>query len=158
MPYHWTETPTQKSLKLWPHQSLTDRGFSWFIGVTAAMLALPLLAVLGSPVAWVLLVFFVLALVGVWQAIQSNRRARSLHEELVLADETLRLQHVPPSGQVLEWEENPYWVSVHLRDDGPVEEYLTLRGIGREVEIGRFLTPGERKDLHAELNAKLRSC
>ena len=53
MPYRWTDDSNQKTLTLWPHQSLTAQGFTWFIAVTAAMLALPLLAVLGSPVLWV---------------------------------------------------------------------------------------------------------
>jgi uncharacterized membrane protein len=42
-----------------------------------------------------------------------------------------------------------------MRQDGPVENYLTLRGAGREVEIGRFLTPEERVSLHEELELAL---
>ncbi len=33
-------------------------------------------------------------------------------------------------------------------EGGPVESYLTLKGNGREVELGAFLTPEERVDLH----------
>ena len=151
MPYRWSETTPDTELTLWPHQSLTPRGFSWFIGVTAVMLAMPLLAVLGTPVAWVLLLFFLGALVAVWQAIAANQRHRSIHEALTLNHERVHLAHRPPDGPTLEWEANPYWVSVHLRHDGPVENYLTLRGAGREVEIGRFLTPEERETLYDEL-------
>ncbi len=121
------------------------------------MLALPLFAVLGSPVAWVLMLFFAAAIAGVWRAIGANQKDRSMHEELTLSGETVRLEHVPPKGPKLEWEANPYWVSVHLRHDGPVENYLTLRGNGREVEIGRFLTPEERAALHNELSDALKA-
>ncbi len=151
MPYKWTETPPQTELMLWPHQSLTPRGFSWFIGITAVMLAMPLLAVLGTPVAWVLLIFFLVALLSVWRAISANQQHRSMHEALTLSHERVHLAHRPNHGPELEWEANPYWVSVHLRQDGPVENYLTLRGAGREVEIGRFLTPEERAALYDEL-------
>ena len=38
---------------------------------------------------------------------------------------------------------------------GPVPDYLTLAGGGREVEIGAFLTPEERRHLEDELNRRL---
>ena len=152
MPYHWSESSTETRLTLWPHQSLTPQGFTWFIGLTAAMLAMPLIAVLGSPVVWVLMVFFLAALWAVWRAISANQRRRSTTEALTLQGETVHLAHRPAAGPALTWEANPYWVSVHLRQDGPVENYLTLRGNGREVELGAFLTPGERADLYEELS------
>ena len=155
MPYRWTESASETRLTLWPHQSLTPRGFTWFIGITAAMLALPLIAVLGSPIVWILLGFFLAALAGVWKAITANQMHRSTEEALTVGEETVRLEHRPYKGPPLSWEANPYWVSVHLRHDGPVENYLTLRGNGREVEIGAFLTPEERADLYDDLGAAL---
>lgn len=134
---------------------MTPEGFSWFIGATAALLVLPLLPVLGSPVLWVLLGFFLVALAGVWTAIRMNQRGRSLREELTLSDGRVYLKHLPTKGPVLEWEANPYWVTVHLRDDGPVEKYLTLRGNGREVELGSFLSPQEREGLFNDLTRLL---
>ncbi|MCV6595197.1 MAG: DUF2244 domain-containing protein [Silicimonas sp.] len=155
MPYHWTEHQDDTRLRLWPHQSMTPQGFSWFIGVTALMLTLPLLAVLGSPILWVLMVFFLAAIWGVWRAITSNQAARSMHEELSLSPFEIRLEHVPPKGTPLTWVAHPQWVSVHLHRTGPVEDYLTLRGGGREVELGAFLTPEERAMLYDELNSHL---
>lgn len=155
MPYRWTDT-TPKRLTLWPHQSMTPEGFSWFIGATAIMLTLPLLAVLGSAVAWVLMIFFLATIVAVWRAIMANRRHRSLLEELTLSDEQIALRHVPPTGPALDWTANPHWVTVSLRHDGPVENYLTLRGGGREVELGAFLTPEERETLFRELSPLLK--
>ena len=102
------------------------------------------------------MVFFGAAIAGVWRAIAANQTSRSLHEELHLAEDRVHLSHVPPKGPTLEWEANPHWVTVNLRHDGPVENYLTLRGGGREVEIGRFLTPEERAALHDELSDALR--
>ena len=127
-------------------------GCSWFIGITAAMLTLPLFAVLGSAVAWVLMVFFVATLAAIWRAITTNQHHRSTREELSLTEARVALDHIPPKGPALTWEANPHWVTVNLRNDGPVENYLTLRGNGREVELGAFLTPEERQDLYDELN------
>lgn len=151
MPYAWSETPEENTLTLWPHQSMTPGGFSWFIGATAAMLSLPLFAVLGSAVAWVLMVFFLATLTATWRAITSNQRARSTREKLRVTETRIDLEHQPPKGPTLRWDANPHWVTVNLRTDGPVENYLTLRGGGREVELGAFLTPDERKALYEEL-------
>jgi len=151
MPYQWTETASARILILWPHQSLTATGFVWFIGTTAALLAVPLIAVLGSPTFWMLLVFFLAALGGVWRAIMVNHDHRRMHEKLTLSAENAHLEHVPHRGETLHWEANPYWVSVQIHQDGPIENYLTLKGGVREVEIGAFLTPEERSALWDEL-------
>ena len=155
MPYQWSETEAQATLTLWPHQSMTPGGFSWFIGSTALLLTLPLFAVLGSAVAWVLMAFFAAAIWGVWKAIMANKRDRSLHEELHLTDTRVDLTHTPVNGAPKAWEANPHWVTVNLRNDGPVEKYLTLRGNGREVELGSFLTPEEREGLYEDLSRRL---
>ncbi len=156
MPYHWTETGAEHTLDAWPHQSMTPRGFTWFIGATAGLLSLPLFPLLGTPVLWVLLAFFLLALAGVWRAIRLNQRVQSRREKLTLSPERLHLSHLPVNGPTLEWEANPHWVTVHLRNDGPVEKYLTLRGNGREVELGAFLSPEEREGLFEDLTKLLR--
>jgi uncharacterized membrane protein len=163
MPYRWTHAEADVAvdapvarLTLWPHQSMTAGGFVTFIGVTAGMLAVPLVTVLGSPVAWVLMLFFLAAIAGIWWAIMANRAQQSLHEELAIWPDRLRLEHVAPRRAPLEWEANPYWVRVHLRDKGgPVENYLTLEGSDREVELGAFLSPEEREALHGELTRLL---
>ena len=157
MPYRWTDTRSEEVLTLWPHQSLTGRGLTWFMGSTGALLSLPLFAVLGSPIAWVLMAFFLAAIWGVWRAIMANRKHMTYHEELTLTSDRVHLAHIPWKGQKLEWEANPHWVSVNLRHDGPVDRYLTLRGGGREVELGSFLTPEERESLHDDLNRRLRA-
>ena len=120
------------------------------------MLTLPLVALLGSPVVWFLMFFFIIAMTAMWRAITANQRDRSSHEELVLTEKHIRLEHVPHAGPVLEWDANRHWVTVNLRQDGPVENYLTLRGNGREVELGRFLTPEEREALYDEILTALR--
>ncbi len=156
MPYHWSETETDKRLRLWPHQSMTPEGFTWFIGATAVMLTMPLFAVLGSAVAWVLLAFFLGAIWAVWMAITANQAARRMHEELRLTATKAFLEHVPAKGAAQTWDADLHWVTIHLHPKGPVEDYLTLRGGGREVELGAFLTPEERKDLYNELKTMIR--
>ena len=156
MPYELRQTGNRWTLRLWPHNALAPRGFVAVIGATALVLALPLLAVLGSAVLWGILPFAGLALAALWLALRRNWRDRSTLEEMTLSRKALHLRHTDARGQVLEWDADPHWVALHLRPDGgPVEHYLTLTGGSREVELGAFLTPEERIALHDELQALL---
>lgn len=156
MPYVLSRQGAEWRLRLWPHNALTARGFAAVIGVSAGMLTLPLLAVLGQPVLWVLLPFAGLALWGLWAGLRRNLRDRSVLEEMRLARDGLHLRRLDPRGPVQEWRAHPAWVALHLiPKGGPVAQYLTLTGGGREVELGAFLTPDERIALHDELGRVL---
>lgn len=161
MPYQWTDAAPDQSgavslrLEAWPHRSLPPAGFAWVIGLTAAGLALPLLAVLGTTVLWGLLPFAVLAVWGLWHAIRRNYRDGAMREVLELAPGRLRLVRSDPGRPDRIWQTNPYWVRASLRRTGPVEDYLVLTDGRREIELGAFLTPGERRALHDDLNRLL---
>lgn len=155
MPYRISEAP-QMQFDLWPHQSMTPAGFVTFMGVTMVLVAVPLLSVLGTPVLWGLLPFFVVALSGLWLAIDRNRKDARLTETLRIWPDRMELVRQESRGAVRRWEANPHWVSVHLHTGGaPVEKYLTLKGGGREVEFGAFLSPDEREDLYHELRRRV---
>jgi uncharacterized membrane protein len=62
-----------------------------------------------------------------------------------------------PRGKRQDWEANPYWLRVTLHETGgPVPHYLTLKGEGREVELGAFLSEDERIALNRELFQRLK--
>lgn len=157
MPYEWL--PLQgnvQHLHLWPHRSLTQRGFVGFVGLTATLIAVPLLATLGSPVLWALLPFLLGTIWAIWFALRKNGRDRDIVEDLTLTPDRLTLVRHGPKGKRQDWAANPYWVRVTLHaTGGPVPNYLTLKGEGREVELGAFLSEEERVALTDELIARL---
>ena len=162
MPYEWTpETPHQTAkwqLSLWPYRSLLRKDFVIFIGATAALVALPLLTLLGQAVLWGLLPFFALMIAGIWFALHVSYKRGEILEELTVDETRAQLTRHNPKGDAQEWEANRYWVTVHLHPKGgPVENYITLRGGDREVEIGAFLDAEERLALYDELSIALRS-
>lgn len=159
MPYEWTPSDTDagQTLTLWPHQSLPPRGFVLFIGVTVAMISLPLFALLGSVLLWALLPFLGLAVGGIWFAIHRNRQSARILEVLRLDGDTARLERTDATGRK-SWECNRYWTRVTLhKEGGPVPNYVTLAGNGREVEIGAFLSEDERIALSTELPGRIRA-
>ena len=172
MPYEWLEdiqgAPDQSGaplhgsqrplahLRLWPFRSLSRRGFVWFIGATAVLLAMPLIPLVGSPVLWGILPFLLLAIWAIWTALSRSYRDGEITEDLILWPDRITLTRQGPGLRRQSWEANPHWVTVMLHEKGgPVPQYLTLRGAGREVELGAFLSEDERRALRAEVRQRL---
>lgn len=158
MPYEWLppEGDSQR-LHLWPYRSLPRRGMVWFIGGTAALIALPLLVLIGSPVLWGLLPFLLGAVAAIWWALERSFRDAEIVEDLTLTPDQITLTRHGPRGLRADWQANPHWVKLTLHaSGGPVPDYLTLTGNGREVELGAFLTDVERRVLTSDLGQMLR--
>lgn len=135
---------------------LAHDGFVWFIGLTSALLDIPLLAVLGSVILWALLPFIAAAIAAIWFALRRNARDRDILEELSLTPGHTTLVRRNPDRTVQQWQANSHWVRVAIYPTGAkVTDYLTLSGDGREVELGAFLTPEERKALANEVRSRL---
>lgn len=157
MPYKWSETDSPQTLTLWPHRSLPPKGFAWFIGLTAGFFMLPLSAVLGTAILWGLLPFMAVTLWLTWALIQRSYKDGALTETLTIHADRMALLRQNPRSPDQSWEANPYWVKLELHETGgPVENYVTLRGSDRVVEIGAFLSPDERVALHRDLQDRLR--
>jgi|SRR6056297_3350701 len=149
--------PPLARLHLWPHRSLRKSGFVFFIAATFALILLPMLAVLGTPVMWGLMPFMFGTLALVWAMLARSYRDGEVLEDLMLWSDHACLVRRARRGPEQRWEANPYWVSVQIHGKGgPVESYLTLKGAGREVELGAFLTAEEREALHPVLAELLR--
>lgn len=162
MPYRWSAPPrkaqdeTTLTLTLWPHRSLPRRGFAAFVLATFTLICIPLLPLLGTALLWGMLPFLLLAVGGVWWALESTYRSARLREVLTLGPEEVHLTRLDPGGQARDWTCNRYWTRVVLHaTGGPVAYYVTLKGNGREVEIGAFLSEEERLALHDDLTRAL---
>lgn len=128
-----------------------------FVLTTFTLITIPALALLGSPILWGMLPFTLAAVWGMFWALQRNHQARQIEENLVLDETTTHLTHTNNKGEVQEWVCERYWTQVtKYEDEGPVPHYITLRGKGREVEIGSFLSEEERIALYDDLQRALR--
>ncbi|MFP7673725.1 DUF2244 domain-containing protein [Marivita sp. S0852] len=158
MPYTWTEDSTDASeLRLWPHKSLPAHGFAATILGIFTLSTIPLYGLIGTVLLWGVLPFMLMALGAMWYALRRNNRDLEIMEVLTLTPDDLHLTRQTLKGEAQEWRCNPYWTQVNIHQKGgPVPNYVTLSGAGREVEIGAFLSEDERKALYAELNDKVR--
>ncbi|KUJ85682.1 hypothetical protein AVO45_01445 [Ruegeria marisrubri] len=159
MPYDWKRNSgAVRELHLWPHNSLPPRGVMVVVLGVFALGSIPLLAVLGSVVLWGLLPFLLVAVLGLWLALEMNYRHRRTIEVLTLTDDQAQLVRHEPGGRIQEWHCNRYWAQAEMHEKGgPVPHYVTLKGGGREVEIGSFLSEDERIALFDELTRAFKS-
>lgn len=147
-----SETPTVLfAAELRPPRSLSPLGFGLLMG---AISAVSFAAGLGFWLlgAWPVVGFLGLDVVLIYMAFRvSFWRAREC-ETLRLSSHELLLRRVRPGGQAAEWRFHPYWVRL---DDGEAGRGLVLSSHGRQVGLGRFLGPMERRELSAGLSAAL---
>jgi uncharacterized membrane protein len=156
MPHRWSNTSDTRTLTLWPWRSLPRRGFAVIIMMTFLFITIPLYGLLGTIFFWGLLPFVMLALAGLWWALQHTYKTAEVLEVLTITPQEVHLTHQPRKGDILEWRCNTYWVRAQIYPTGgPVPQYVTLSGNGREVEIGSFLSEEERLRLIGELEQVL---
>ena len=145
-----------KIIEVWPYNSLKPKGFVMFLGSTFVLISLPLFNVLGTTVFWGLLPFLLVAFMGVWFALRQSLNDRQILEQLTLSKEEISLIRQNPTGEHKRWVCSPYWAKLKIYEtEGPVANYITLTGNGREVELGAFLSEDERKSLYEELERLL---
>ncbi|MDA5093533.1 DUF2244 domain-containing protein [Aliiroseovarius sp. KMU-50] len=161
MPYEWIEAEGGNAPKfeihLWPYRSLPRRGFVWVIGVASAAFTLPLLGLLGHSSLWLFLPILLGTIGILWYFIERSYRDGEILEVLKIWPDRMTLTRHGPRGAFAAWEANPYWVTVHRHETkGPVPDYITLEGDGREVEIGAFLSEEERPLLYKDLIRTMR--
>lgn len=159
MPYCWTDTKTNEpqELRLWPHNSLPPQGFAVMVMGFFLFATIPLYRLIGTMVFWGLLPFVIGAVVALYYALHRNGADRQILEVLTLTPEQTHLVRTNPNGATQEWQSNTYWVRIALhKQGGPVPNYVTMKGDGREVEIGAFLSEDERKALFTELDMRVR--
>ena len=151
-----TEDTQIKIIEVWPYNSLKPKGFVLFLGSTFVLISLPLFNVLGTTVFWGLLPFLLVAFIGVWFALRRSLNDRQVLEQLTLSQEEVALIRQDPTGEHKRWVCSPYWSKLKIyKTEGPVRNYITLTGNGREVELGAFLSEDERKTLYEELEQLL---
>lgn len=160
MPYEWSPpaigTHTTR-LDLWPHRSLPRRGFAGFMLITCIMISIPLFPLLGTVVLWGVLPFLALAVAALWYALQRSYDSGNMHEALIIDEHQVHLTRTNPRGDVQEWDCNSYWAQIDMHPTGgPVAHYITLKGKGRVVELGAFLSEDERKALYGEVSNALK--
>ncbi|HKF71047.1 MAG TPA: DUF2244 domain-containing protein [Stellaceae bacterium] len=138
---------------LYPHRSLPPRGFlvlmlllgavSFAAGVSFVLIG-----------AWPIFGYFGLDVLLVYLAFRASYRSARMHEWVRLTEDTLTVERVSQRGERRRWQFQPFWLRVVLEEREETNR-LVLTSHGREVVIGGFLAPAERKSLAVALKNAL---
>src|SRR5579864_2668780 len=138
---------------LYPHRSLPPQGFmvlmlvlsvvSFAAGVSFVLLG-----------AWPIFGYFGLDVLLVYLAFRASYRSARMHEWVRLTEDMLTVERVGQRGERRRWQFQPFWLRVVLEEQDESNR-LVLSSHGRELVVGGFLAPAERRNLAAALKEAL---
>jgi uncharacterized membrane protein len=105
--------------------------------------------------AWPVVGFLGLDVLLVYVAFRLNYRSGRRYETLELSPARFTLTRVHPSGRQEQYDCNPYWARVNLREWPDGRTVLSVVSRGTELRFGSFLTDDERRDLASALREAL---
>ncbi|MEL6317230.1 MAG: DUF2244 domain-containing protein [Pseudomonadota bacterium] len=143
------------SAVLWPHRSMSRRGFGLILLATTAAFAIPMGALIGSAALWIVGAFVLVDIALLAGLIQLTYRSGRVRERIAIWPERLEVERTEPNGGVKSWAAHPHWVRVSVVDTERIEAYLMLSSAGRDIELGAFLTPPERRALAVSIKDAL---
>ena len=152
--------PVDDRLTIWPHRSLSPKGFGIVMG---AIGSLAFIIGLGFFIAgaWPVIGFLGLELLIVWGAFKLNYRAARRRETLRTEADDLIIQRTDPNGKVDVERLSTAWLRVQITPPvapSSVQRYrqrVILTSHGKTSEIGSFLHPAEKKHLANELSSMI---
>src|SRR5579862_3313312 len=138
---------------LYPHRSLPPRGFLVLMLVLGAVsFAAGVSFVLIG--AWPIFGYFGLDVLLVYLAFRASYRSARMHEWVRLTESALTVERVGQRGERRRWQFQPYWLRVVFEEQEETNR-LVLTSHGRELVLGGFLAPNERKTLAMALKEAL---
>ena len=104
--------------------------------------------------AWPIVGYFGLDVLLVYIAFRASYRSARMHEWVRLTEDTLTVERVGRRGERRRWQFQPFWLRVVLEERDETNR-LVLTSHGRELVVGGFLAPAERRNLAAALKEAL---
>lgn len=154
-PFARTDTPIYH-VTIWPNRSLGRVGFRNTMLLVIVGTTIPMIPLFkAASTLWILL-FGIIPVVLLYLFFIRNYLDGRLTEEIRIYPDLIAVERREPKGKILRWHANPYWLRIHMHDT-PIENYLTLEGNQRTIELGAFLSPEERLTLKADIEKVIHS-
>jgi len=149
-----------EQLTIWPHRSLSPKGFAIVMGFLASFLFIIGLGFFLAG-AWPVIGFLGLELLVVWGAFKLNYRSARHLETIQTTTENVTIESEDPAGQRAKTSFPLGWLRVHLSPNTlpPLKsrqpQKIILSSHGTHAEIGKFLHPAEKASLSRNIDAML---
>ena len=149
-----------EQMTIWPHRSLSPKGFAIVMGVLAGFLFLIGLGFFLAG-AWPVIGFLGLELLVVWGAFKLNYRAARHRETIHTTTEELMFESQNPAGKQSKKSFPIGWLRVSLSPSkSPAmssrdQQKIILSSHGEQAEIGKYLHPAEKAGLSREIGSMI---
>ena len=144
-------------LSIWPHRSLSPKGFVILMSILGGLLFTIGLGFFLAG-AWPVIGFLGLELLIVWGAFKLNYRAAQKRETIETTADTVTVKRTDVNGKTSATKFPLGWIKVRLTPATVPEsssrqaQRVLLSSHGVETEIGHFLHPAEKPALQREVN------
>ena len=146
--------PLLLNLTLWPNRSLEKKTFVILMIMTFGAMLVPIIPFVGTKTVLIVLPFSIITLLLLFVSIILNYQHGKLYENIKIWPGLIEVKRYEIDGTSKEWRANPYWTKVNLYEESEkIQNYLTLSGSGREVEVGAFLAPTERLEIKKKIES-----
>ena len=137
-----------------PYRSLSRRAFRRImVAVTLFSLTVSTMAFLAG--AWPVFGFMGLDILLVYGALRVSYRRGRMSELLELDERVLTVERTDPRGRRRSWQLQPAWLKVELAEPILPQTPVVLRTHGKELPIGVFLQPEQRREIARDLRGAL---
>ena len=144
------------SVNLRPHNSLDERSSLKLVICFAVGMTLPIIPFGNTYLFIGIAPFYAITWVLFYTLLLSNFRSRKYFETIRIWPNLIEINRYENNGSKKSWTANPFWTKIKLYPaNQKVENYLTLTGNGREIEIGAFLAPSERLKLKQKIETTI---
>lgn len=147
-------SPVFDIITLWPHRSLSQRGFMILVAILGALAFVIGLGffLIG---AWPVIGFMGLELLVLYIVFRLNYRDGKQSEQLLIHATGLDLIRISPVGTQTRTSFSSHWLTAEIIPQKGRRKILTLRHHHDNHEIGAFLPPAEKTKLHHLINERI---
>ena len=149
-----TADSLQDIITIWPHRSLSARGFAILVGALSAIAfaAGTAFFVIG---AWPVIGFLGLEFGVLYWAFKYNYRAAKAYEQLLIHKQGIEIVRICPKGRKQQTNLGSLWLKAEIQKSSRRRKILGLRLHSEFHEIGAFLPPAEKTQLKDLINQRI---
>lgn len=144
----------QDIITIWPHRSLSPRGFAILLGALSAIAFVAGLTffIIG---AWPVIGFLGLEFGVLYFAFKYNYRAAKAYEQLLIHKQGIEIVRINPKGEKQQTNLSSLWLKAEIQKTSRRRKILGLRLHSEFHEIGAFLPPAEKNQLKELINQRI---
>ena len=140
-------------IKIFPHRSISPKTAQMIIAIVGVLCVFAGLRFIIAG-AWPVVIFILFDIIALSFAFYFNFRSARLYEMIHLSKQSMIISRIYPNHQIEIWNLEPYWLRTHI-EKSHENDKLQIISHGKQLEIGSFLSPYEKRGLKDTIDQAL---